>query len=352
MARTYIVLVNWNGHGDTIECLDSLLRLADDDHRVIVVDNGSTDGSLQHLRDWAAAPPAPVPSGAVWDHFAGAVPRPPDLRVVPMDALDTARPDGARITAIDAGANLGFAGANNLGMRFAGQDPAARYFWVLNNDTVATPESLSQLVAHADRHPQQAIIGAALLYYHDPGIVQGLGGWLDNRRALAGHIGFGLPAKQLPSAGEVQARLAYVMGASMFVRAGTYRAIGGMSEDYFLYYEELDWARRLPQGATLGICLEAVVFHKEGGSIGTSSLHRPSDTCLYYQYASALRFYWKHERRHAPLAAARILYNLVDHARRRDFAAMRITVRAFGDILRGRLRRGAYGSREFIAPAP
>ena len=99
-------------------------------------------------------------------------------------------------------------------------------------------------------------------------------------RAWADHIGFGLPAAGLPTQGEVEGELSYVMGASMFVRRSVYERTGGMSEAYFLYFEEADWARRLPDGVRQTTCLAARVYHKEGGAIGTSSrsTRRPAAT--------------------------------------------------------------------------
>ena len=146
--------------------------------------------------------------------------------------------------------------------------------------------------------------------------------------------------------------IAYVMGASMFVRRAVYDRIGGMSEAYFLYYEELDWAKRLPPEFGLGTCLDSVIYHKEGQSIGTSSTERPSDTSLYYYCVSGLRFYWRHERRHAPVAAARVLWNLLGYARRRDLAAFRVTGVALRDFIAGRPRRGTYGGAEFRSRVP
>ena len=345
MARTYVILVNWNGHADTIECLESLLRSEERDVAVVVVDNGSSDGSVAAIRAWADGAPFAVPEGPVWAALPPDRARDPDLRIVAGGEAPV--PDGSWLTVIEAGENLGFAGANNLGMAFAARDAGMRYLWVLNNDTVVRPDALSRLVAHADAHAGQGIVGATLLYYHRPDIVQGLGGWARPSRALAGHIGFGLAADHLPDAAEIEARLAYVMGASMFVRRETYEATGGMSEAYFLYFEEIDWAKRLPAGVSQGVCTAAIVYHKEGGTIGTSSVARPSDTSLYYQSVNTLRFFARHERRHLPVAAARLVYNMLRSARERDWKAVTVGARALADWSIGRRRRGVYGGAEF-----
>jgi hypothetical protein len=345
VAETVIVLVNWNGWRDTVECLESLLRLDDGDHAVVIVDNGSADGSADAIAAWAVAPAPDRPDAAAWASLPEARRHGPSFRRIgPSGSLGE-----ERVTLVEAGANLGFAGACNLGMRIALADSTTRFVWLLNNDTVVAPTSLGRLVAHMATHPDHAIVGATLLYYHEPATVQGLAGWLRPSRALAGHIGFGAAADALPSAREVEAAMAYVMGASMFVRREVVAATGGMSEDYFLYFEEPDWARRLPPAMRQGVCLDAVVWHKEGGSIGTSSLARPSDTSLYYYARGTLRFYWRHERRHAAVALARILYDGVRYVAKGDARAVAVTARALLDAATGRRRRGPYGSAEFSA---
>lgn len=347
MARSYIILVNWNGHRDTIECLESLTRLEDGDFRVIIVDNGSIDNSVEHLRSWSISPERPRPTSLIWRDLPISRRHETTLQVLAARDLPCALPDARRVTVIEAAENLGFAGANNVGLAFAARDPDAQYLWVLNNDTVVSPEALSALITHADTYRTQSIIGAVLLYYHNPEIVQGLGGWTNPRKAISGHIGAGSALTDLPTAAAIQSNLAYVMGASMFVRRAIYDVIGGMSEEYFLYCEELDWAMRLPAGCELGICLNAIVFHKEGGSIGTSSVDRPSDTSRYYLYASGMRFYWRHQRRYAAIQLARIVYDLACQYSKRDFAAARAIVQALTDVVAKRTRRGPFGSDEF-----
>ncbi|WP_419827838.1 glycosyltransferase family 2 protein [Sphingomonas sp.] len=345
MASTIIVLVNWNGWRDTVECLESLLRLDDEKFAVVIVDNGSADGSADAIAAWAAAPAPERPDALAWAALPATRRTAPTFRRIGPDATL----GDERVTLVEAGVNLGFAGACNLGMRLALGRAATRFVWLLNNDTIVRPDALSRLVGHMAAHPDHAIVGATLLYYHAPATVQGLAGWLRPSRALAGHVGFGGAADALPQAARVEAEMAYVMGASMFVRRVCIEATGGMSEEYFLYYEEPDWARRLPAGMRQGVCLDAVVWHKEGGSIGTSSLSRPSDTSLYYYARGTLRFYWKHQRRYAGVALGRILYDGVRYVAKGDGRAAAVTARVLVDAVSGRRRRGPYGSAEFNA---
>lgn len=347
MSATWIILVNWNGAADTIECLESLLRLDEADFSVVVVDNGSTDGSLARIGEWAAGPAGERPGGAAWQSL------PAERR----HAVDFARIDGgaslppptARITLIEAGRNLGFAAANNLGMRFAEGDAEARHYWILNNDTIVAPDSLTVQKARMEQDRSIGMLGARLMFHHDPERVQGLAGGFHYGRARGYHIGLDLTPDALPPQSDVEEQMAYVLGASMFVRREVVEQAGGMSESYFLYFEEIDWARRMASPYRLAVALDAVVWHKEGGTIGSATQSRPSDTSLYYINAGLLRFYAAHVPLLLPIALGRVLREVAGHLLRRDGAGSRAVLQAFGDVVRGVQRRGRFRSPEFEA---
>lgn len=333
-----VILVNWNGRHDTLECLESLMRLEDDDFVAVVVDNGSTDGSLEAIETWATAAP-PHHDGEPWARLPSARPHRPHVERRRPD--ESARPfPPASVVLVPTGANLGFAGASNVGMALARRSEAIEGFWILNNDTVVAPDCLAQLRETARRRPDAGLIGTRLHYYHDADRIQGVAGFFLPMRARGGHIGRGLAPADLPSLAEIEARMAYVMGASLYLSTATYDRIGPMSEDYFLYYEEADWAARLGRGVTQTVALDAIVYHKEGGSIGTSSTARPSDTSLYYLNRNLFRYMWTWKRPFILFALLRVVREAVGWARRGDWRAVRALALALADALRGRSRRG------------
>ena len=149
MPRVYIVLLNWNGWGDTIECLESLFRLRYPDYRVVVCDNGSEDGSIDRIRDWAEGrldvwvPPRVE---------ARSLSTPPVEKPIPYSEYGQAAEAGGRsgvdapLVLIRTGGNLGFAGGTNVGLRYGLAKGDLDYAWILNNDTVSRSDALGHLV--------------------------------------------------------------------------------------------------------------------------------------------------------------------------------------------------------------
>ena len=221
--RVAIVLVNWNGWRDCIECIDSLLAQAHRNFHIFVVDNDSHDGSVEHIAAWCASPEA----DAAWRRHAG-VERHTDQAAHPgvpirvKDPGDSHLPpgEGCLLTLIRSGGNLGFAGGCNMGVRVAGVDEFA-YFWFLNPDTVVEREALVELIRRAECQPRMGMVGSTLRYYDAPETVQALGGArLNPLNAFSWHIGEGSALSDVPKDGSaVELELAYVVGASMLVSA-------------------------------------------------------------------------------------------------------------------------------------
>lgn len=289
--RVAIVLVNWNGWRECIECIDSVLAQAHPNFHLFVVDNDSADRSVEHIGAWCASPEADAnwrrqPGvGRYTDAAAGT---PVAVRVLDSADHGLALPkEDGRLWLIRSGRNLGFAGGCNVAIKAAGLQDFA-YFWFLNPDTVVTRQALPELLGRAQRDARIGIVGSTLRYYHSPDTVQALGGATLNRSNASGrHIGEGEPLSIVPGDGSsVERELAYVMGASMLVSAAFIRTVGLMQEDYFLYYEEADWAARGRGQFDLGYAPRSEVFHKSGAN---SSKLLPLYSAGFY-YRNRLRF--------------------------------------------------------------
>jgi len=287
-----IILLNWNSRLDTLECLESVFRLNYPNFRVLVCDNDSSDGSLDSIEDWAAGnmPVAPASKEYVW---LLSQPRPKKIlscvRHTRAQAEAAAvQPVDSDLVLIETGANLGFAGGNNVGIRFAQNVLHADYVWLLNTDTVADPWALTAMVARAQKSETFGMVGSSLIYYWQPHTVQALGGAsLDIRNTRIRHIGDGSPVADIPLDGsQVESQMAYVIGASMLVSRKFIEQVGLMCEDYFLYYEEVDWALRAKNKFKLGYTPESKVFHKVGGA----SRRVASTASLRYMWRNRIRF--------------------------------------------------------------
>ena len=235
LPKVYVVILNFRAREDTVGCLLSLQGLTYRHFEVIVVDNASGDGSLEFVEQ------------AVRDRVT-----------YPVHFIQSPRNDG-------------FAAGNNIGLRFALTRNDARYFWLLNNDTEVAPKALGALVdaAEGDRAAGRKVgqYGAKLLYYDQRDTIQAVGGrynpWfgvtreIGNEEKDAGQYDVSVPDADI------------VIGASIFVSDRFLRETGLLREDYFLYYEEHDWAvRGRLKGWQLRVIPRCVVYHKHGASIG------------------------------------------------------------------------------------
>ncbi len=308
-----VLILNWNGWPDVLECLESVLRLDYPDFHVIVCDNGSTDGSVGHVLDWAAGRLDAVPQRREMEAYM----RPPVKKPVAIRVLDRAEAEhGAEIaseavsvTLISNGANLGFAGGNNVGLRHA----LARGFdriWLLNADTVVPPGALRPLVARmeGDTAGGSAIIGmcgSMLCYYAAPEVIEEAGGCAYYPLlGMARWLKKDEPVGQVTDWRRVERRLGYVSAASCLVRGSLIRDIGPMAEDYFLYCEEIDWATRAKGRYRLAFAPDSIVYHKKGRSTG-SKTHgaRRSAGSAYYLWRARHRF----TRRYHPFGLPALL---------------------------------------------
>jgi GT2 family glycosyltransferase len=244
-SKVAIVIVNWNGWRDTVECLESLRHLVYPDYRVIVIDNGSTDASVERLKPLA----------------------------------------GGQIELIETGRNLGFAGGNNVGLRRALQEPAVEYFWLLNNDTVVDPDALARLVERLKEKSGAGICGSTVVNYRERDRVEAWGGaFYDKWLAVARHLGQGKPLAAPIDVAKVERRLGYILGASLLVSRAFLREIGLLAEEYFIYCEEIDWAARARGRYTLAYAPKSIVYHKGGSSVGSAG----SGFAKYYEMRNRL----------------------------------------------------------------
>jgi GT2 family glycosyltransferase len=176
-----VLLLNWNQWGLTIECMESLLRLDYPRFTIVVCDNASTDDSVSHLRAWASGRTEVRPNVSIHPslrhHSEPPAPKPVSLAEIDRATAESGRGErGAKVVLIHNGDNLGFAGGNNVGMRYIAARGDLPITWILNNDTVVAPDSLKKLVRPLADDPGVTGVGATMMEYNAPGEIQAMAG--------------------------------------------------------------------------------------------------------------------------------------------------------------------------------
>jgi hypothetical protein len=272
VKRVAILVLNWNNWSDTLECLESLFRLDYPEYQVVVCDNGSTDSSVEKISEWATgsleSPASPsFPGGADTPCL-----KPVPMVVVERLAAEQGAPVNESLLIVRNDTNLGFAGGNNVGLRYILSNGGFDYCWILNNDTVVAHDALCQLIARMETVAAPGLCGSTLLEYKYPNRVNAYGGAVYSRMfGLAWHLGRGRRWPHRIARQRVERRMDYVVGASMFVSRAFLETVGLLEEDYFLYFEELDWALKARNRFSLSWAPDSLVYHKVGSTIGTSS---------------------------------------------------------------------------------
>lgn len=312
MKRAAVVILNWNNWRDTVECLESVFRSTYPDFSVVVVDNGSTDGSVGRILEWAAGSYVVSSLNGELQYLVD----PPVPKVIPCMVFDREADGPVQGTSspfliIKTGINLGFAGGNNVALRHLMSHNDWDYIWLLNNDTIVAPNALSELVRRMEESPQAGMCGSLLPYYHKPDTIWAQGGGSFNRwLAKSACIGNGLPLINGFARDDVEKMMKYVAGASILVTRTFIEEIGLMCEDYFLYFEEPDWAFRGTHRFKMAYSPESIVYHKVGMSTGKcsdsgSKIDRPED----YIFRNSLKFTRTFFPYSLPLVFVRVSFN-------------------------------------------
>jgi hypothetical protein len=214
-----IIILNWNGLKDTLACLASLSRLDYPAYEVIVVDNGSSDGSVAAIRS-----------------------------LYPQTML------------IETGDNLGFVGGNNVGLEYA-KARQADYALLLNNDTEVSPDFLSLLVEAAESDPKVGIVGPTIYYYAQPEVIWSAGGGIDWWEGET-HM-LGLNEVDQGQLGHSYRPVDFVTGCTLLIKMPLIDRVGLLDPRFFAYYEEAEWCVRVSQaGFKILHVPQAKLWHK------------------------------------------------------------------------------------------
>jgi GT2 family glycosyltransferase len=219
-----VIVLNWNGTEDTLECLSSLACLDYPRYEIVVVDNGSQ----------------PSPRERITGEF-------------PL------------FTYIETGVNLGYAGGNNVGIRHA-LAGGHEYVFVLNNDTIVERDVLRQAVAVAEADPLIGVVGVKIVAWDQPERVWVAYGQVTYRQGLVRLIGY---YGQDDGAFDTQLDVEWVPGTAMLLRRQALETVGLFDEEFFAYHEDVDWCTAAwEHGFRVVFAPQPRIYHKGHRSSG------------------------------------------------------------------------------------
>jgi GT2 family glycosyltransferase len=277
--KVYIVLLNYNGFLDTMECLESVLKLDYENFQIIAVDNSETQIPFENLTNWALGN-FTIEETAFENLVFPLEQKPLDFCTISENGF-LEKELNEKIVFVKANQNNGFAAGNNIALKYILKfGTSDSYIWLLNNDTVVDKEALSIIAEQMSLHQEgKYIYGTPLLDYYNPKTVQSIGGVYNKKTGLSSHIGDGKNTDDYDTNfDEIIRSIDYPIGASMLIKMPFLEELGLLSEDYFLFFEELDWVSRAKAiGGKVSILNYFGVFHKQGGSTKSKFKEKKSE---------------------------------------------------------------------------
>jgi hypothetical protein len=220
-----IIILNWNGKEDTLQCLHSLQRSSYSNFNTIVVDNGSTDGSVPAIRKGF-----------------------PDLAVIKNRD------------------NLGFTGGNNIGIRHALEN-GAEYVWLLNNDTIIEPDTLAKLVAKAESSPDIALLSPVIHWHEDPASIQFYLSYVD--WGTYNIINF---SQEEHDRYADRSKDYSLWGTALLIKRHVLEKLGGLDDRFFAYAEDAEYCMRASrEGFGIAVDPTSRIFHKNSRATGSNT---------------------------------------------------------------------------------
>lgn len=272
-----IVIPSYNSASCLINCIDSLKKgVGHEATLVLVVENGDTPLNLSSPESY-------------------------------LSISITGNPSFTNIKIIQNSHNSGFAGAVNLGITRAFQEPEVTAAWILNPDCIAFPTTALKFYEESKSND---FLGGRVLYQKPFGTIQMDFGYASSWTGVTSNANLG--KKFDSSKADSTKRNSFPSGANMVISRKFFERVGALPEDNFLYYEEVSWSKA-SRGLSKSIDIDAVTLHDAGHSIGSRTLkNAPSRTASYFMNRARLNFIRRHHPARLPFA---YLYSAVRSVR-------------------------------------
>ncbi len=265
--KVAIIILNWNGWEDTIECLESVYRVTYPLYDIIVVDNGSKDESIKKIKSYAEGK---IRVESKFFDFSQDN-KPIYVKEYLKDELESSASTKENILSnvprknlilIENDDNYGFAEGNNIGIRFALNKLNSDFVLLLNNDTVVDPQFLNELINVAENDSHIGILGPTVYEYKSPCKIQSAGTKIYQSIGEAiNRTSRGNKASDEPE--EVDS----VIGCALLARSELFHKIGYLNKDYFAYLEETEWCVRAHKASYRIVYVpKGKIWHKGGAT--------------------------------------------------------------------------------------
>ena len=282
-----IILVNYNGYDDTVECIKSIENSDYDNYKIILVDNGSKDKNK-----------------ILNDNYIN-------------NAADV----------IISEENLGFSGGNNLGIKYAQEKYDPEYYLLLNNDTVITKDTISNLKKGFDFDSKAGIITGKIYYFSEPKTIWAAGGKFNFNTGIADQPELGKIDDGVQY--ENTCEVSFATGCTMLISKQVINTVGYLEESYFLYAEDTDYCCRvLNAGFKIIYVGKALIYHKVSASTG-----KQSNMQQYYMFRNNCYIIKKYCNK--PLYGyARRIYRTIKEMKYEHYS-LRVLYKAWRDFHKG-----------------
>lgn len=264
-----IIVLNWNGWENSIECLESVYKIDYPNYHLILADNASSDDSIEKIRKYCRGELKPVSNYVSYTDQN----KPIMVKEIDYNEIEQTELEGTFVNSdsnqkksllfLKNDKNYGFAGGNNIAIRFAMQKINPNYVLLLNNDTVVDNKFLHELIGVAEKEEKIGFIGPKIYYYTPDeisNIINFAGGELNKNTFQPHPIG----VDQLDNGRfDVEKKVDYVEGSCLLIKNELITDIGLFDPEYFTYWEEIDWCFRGQKAGYESVYApKAIIWHK------------------------------------------------------------------------------------------
>ncbi len=291
-----IILINYNGVDDTLDCLESLKEIDYPNFRIVVVDNNSSGDDVNIIKSKYA-------------DFISKI--------------------------ICSEQNLGFSGGNNLGIKYALENNSD-YVLLLNNDTIVEQDFLSVMINKSNEYPEAGIITCRINYFDKKDVAWYSGGYISKIKGS----GFDLNLPQNSN----DTFCSFASGCNLLIKKEVIEKVGLLDEKYFLYLEDTDYcARAIENRFKIFFTNETKIYHKVCSTTGKEFKNLP----LYYSVRNRFYFIKKNYPLWAPISffylISTIFIKAFSQSNKKEY--IKIVFKSLSDFVSDKMGRTNYFER-------